>query len=76
MITAILTEFLRLLDTAIGVQGRNILLFVDNHAAYLQEQNVKFVNYPSNCVSVMPYTTECGWMLKRMVLQFVHICRP
>jgi hypothetical protein len=52
MTTTIFTEFLRALDASMGVQGRNILLFVDNCAAHLQDmsflRNVKVVYYPPN----------------------------
>jgi hypothetical protein len=57
MTTAIFTEFLRALDAFVGVQGRNILLFVDNCAAHPQDtsflKNVKVLYYPSNCTSVL-----------------------
>jgi hypothetical protein len=37
MTTTIFTEFLRALDASMGVQSRNILLFVDNCAAHPQD---------------------------------------
>jgi hypothetical protein len=36
MTTSNFMEFLRVLDVSIDVQDRNILLFVDNHAAQLE----------------------------------------
>jgi hypothetical protein len=55
--TTIFTEFLRALDASMGVQGRNILLFVDNCAAHPQDtlflRNVKVVYYPPNCTSML-----------------------
>jgi hypothetical protein len=55
--TTIFTEFLKALDASMGVQGRNILLFVGNCAAHPQDTsflgNVKVVYYPPNCTSVL-----------------------
>jgi hypothetical protein len=57
MTTTIFTEFLRELDASMGVQSRNILLFVDNCATHPQDssfpRNVKVVYYPPNCTSVL-----------------------
>jgi hypothetical protein len=33
-------EFLRVLDVSIDVQDRNILMFVDNHAAQLEHMSL------------------------------------
>jgi hypothetical protein len=57
MTTTFFTEFLRALDASMGVQGRNIFLFVGNCAAHPQDmsflRNVKVVYYPPNCTSVL-----------------------
>jgi hypothetical protein len=57
MTTDIFMTFLRSLDASMGAEGRKILLFVDNCAAYLQDmtflRNVKVIQYPANCTSVL-----------------------
>jgi hypothetical protein len=56
MTTTIFTQFLLVLNTFKGVQGRNILLPVDNCAAHPQDmsfiRNVKVVYYPPNRTSM------------------------
>jgi hypothetical protein len=51
------SSFLRSLDASMGVQNRNILLFVDNCAAHPKNtsflRNVKVIQYPANCTSVL-----------------------
>jgi hypothetical protein len=55
--TDIFSSFLRSLDTSMGAQNRNILLFVDNCAAHpkytLFLTNVKVIRYPANFISVL-----------------------
>jgi hypothetical protein len=57
MTTDIFSSFLHSLDASMGVQNRNILLFVDNCAAHPKDtsflRNVKDIRYPTNCTSVL-----------------------
>jgi hypothetical protein len=50
--TPIFTEFLKVLDASVGVQGRNVLLFVGIIATHPKDMlfllNLKFVYYPPN----------------------------
>lgn len=52
------------MDASIGVEGRNVLLPVDNCAAHPQDvisTQVKLVYYTTNCTDTMPSTrTECA----------------
>jgi len=57
--TTTFTNFLRLLDASMVVQGRNILLFVDIHAAYRQDTIIskleKLLYYPPQFKSLTPF---------------------
>jgi hypothetical protein len=57
MTTDIVSSFLRSLDTSVGAQNRNILLFADNCAAHPKVtsflRNVKVIRNPANCTSVL-----------------------
>jgi hypothetical protein len=54
----IFTEFLKVLVASVGVQGRNVLLFVDMSATSPKDilflLNLKFVYYLPNCTSMLP----------------------
>jgi len=56
--TPIFTEFLKVLDASVGVQGRNVLLFVGISANHPTDKlfllNVKFVYYTPDCTSMVP----------------------
>jgi hypothetical protein len=56
--TPIFTEFLKVLDASVDVQGRNVLLFVGISANHPKDMlfllNVKFVYYTPNCTSMLP----------------------
>jgi len=57
MTTEIFCSFLHSLDTQMGAQNRQIILFVDNCAAHPKYTsffwNVKVVRYPANCTSTL-----------------------
>jgi len=59
-------EFLRVLDVSIHVQDRNILMFVDNHAAQLEHTsllwNIQFVHYSPNFSSYTSVNNELAHM--------------
>jgi hypothetical protein len=52
---AIFTELLRAMDASMGVQGGNILLFVNSCTSHPQcmsiLRNVKFVHFLTNCTT-------------------------
>jgi hypothetical protein len=53
----IFTEFLRALEASVSVQGRKVLLLVDNCVTHLQDtallRNVKVVHFPRNCTTLI-----------------------
>jgi len=57
MTTEIFCLFLHSLDTEMGAQNRQIILFVDNCAAHPKDtsflRNVKVVRYPAHCTSTL-----------------------
>ena len=57
MTTEIFCSFLHSLDVQMGVQNRQIILFVDNCAVHPKDtsflRNVKVVRYPANCTSTI-----------------------
>jgi hypothetical protein len=57
MMTEIFCSSLHSLDAQMGVQNRQIILFVDNCAAHSKDtsflRNVKVVQYPANCTSTL-----------------------
>jgi hypothetical protein len=66
MTTSIFMVFLRVLDASIGVQGRNIFMFVDNRAAQLEHisflWNTQFVHYPQTFSSYTSTNNELTHM--------------
>ena len=57
MTTEIFCSFLHSLDVQMGVQNRQIILFVDNCAVHPKDtsflRNVKVVRYPAICTSML-----------------------
>jgi hypothetical protein len=82
MTTDIFSSFLRSLDASMGVQNRNILLFVDNCAAHPKYttflRNLKVIWYPENCTGVLqPFNLgviKCYKQLYRKRLVQIAVC--
>jgi hypothetical protein len=82
MTTDIFSSFLRSLDASMGVQKRNILLFVDNCAAHPKYisflRNVKVIRYLANCTSVLQPldlgVIKCYKQLYRKCLMQTAVC--
>ena len=57
------TELLRALDASMGVQGRNILLFVNRCTSCPQSisilRNVKFMHFLPNCTTLLQNLDLC-----------------
>lgn len=79
MTTSIFMEFLRVLDASIDMQGTNILLFVDNHAAQLENisllWNIQSVHYSPNFNSYTPVDNELAHMAFSAQIYCVMIVR-
>jgi hypothetical protein len=82
MTTDIFSSFLRSLDTSMGAQNRNNLLFVDNCAAHPKDtsfvRKVKVIRYPANCTSVLQPldlgVIKCYKQLYRKCLVLTAVC--